>query len=94
MFFVLSALAEKVYNKNWNELVAEKFFRPLEMKNSYGSSAVLKKNDSLSLTYAYRDSFRLEETKQMDDLLAGGARSFHFHRPGSLVTNVDQWRNI
>lgn len=73
MFFVLSVLAEKLYNKNWNELVAEKFFRPLEMKNSYGSSAVLKKNDNLSLTYAYRDSFRLEETKQMDDLLAGGA---------------------
>ena len=73
MFFVLSVLAEKIYNKNWNELVAEKFFRPLEMYNSYGSSAALKKKDELSFTYEYRDSFRLMETKQMDDLLAGGA---------------------
>jgi CubicO group peptidase (beta-lactamase class C family) len=73
MFFVLSVLAEKVYNKNWNELVAEKFFRPLEMNSSYGSSAVLKNRDNMSLTYQYRDSFLLEKTNQMDDLLAGGA---------------------
>jgi len=73
MFFALSVLAEKVYNKKWNELVAEKFFGPLEMKNSFGSSAVLNSRDNMSLTYSFRDSFQLNETKQMDDLLAGGA---------------------
>jgi CubicO group peptidase (beta-lactamase class C family) len=73
MFFVLSVLAEKVYHKNWNELVAEKFFEPLEMKNSYGSSVVMKNRDNMAHTYQYLDSFVLEETMQMDDLLGGGA---------------------
>lgn len=84
MFFVLSVLAEKIYKNNWNELVAEKLFRPLEMNSSYGSSAILKNPQNMSLTYQYRDSFLLEETKQMDDLLGGGALL-------STATDLTRW---
>jgi len=73
MFFVLSVLGEKLYNKGWNDLVHEKFFQPLEMNNSYGSSMALPDRNDFTLTYEYKDSFLLDPTRQMDDLLAGGS---------------------
>jgi CubicO group peptidase (beta-lactamase class C family) len=73
MFFVLSVLVEKVYHKNWNEVVREKLFVPLEMKHSYGSYATSDRQEPRALTYEYKDSFRLDETRQMDDLLGAGS---------------------
>jgi len=73
MYFVLSALSEKLFNKNWTDLVNEKFFQPLEMNNSYSSYKAVANKSNMSLTYQYQDSFRLAETLQMDDLLGGGS---------------------
>ncbi|HET6766722.1 MAG TPA: serine hydrolase [Chitinophagaceae bacterium] len=72
-FFVLGTLAEKIYNKKWVELLNEKLFHPLGMKNSAGNYTSLKDHENLSRTYDYRDSFTLQETKQMDDLLGAGS---------------------
>ena len=72
-YFALGALAEKIYNKTWTELVTEKIFQPLGMNNTVASYTALKDREKLARTYDYRDSFKLEETKQMDDLLAAGS---------------------
>ena len=72
-YFVLGALAEKIYNKTWTELVTEKILHPLGMNNTAASYTTLKGREMLAKTYDYRDSFKLEETKQMDDLLAAGS---------------------
>jgi CubicO group peptidase (beta-lactamase class C family) len=72
-YFVLGALTEKVYNKAWTEAVTEKIFQPLGMNNTVASHTALKDREKLARTYDYLDSFKLEETKQMDDLLAAGS---------------------
>ncbi len=73
MFFALSALAGKLYNTTWNALVSEKLFQPLEMKNTFSSYVSRQDYSNVALKYEYKDSFRLEPTKQMDDLLGAGS---------------------
>ena len=89
-YFALGLLAEKIYNKKWVELVDEKLFHPLGMKNTAGSYTSLKDHENLSLTYEYRDSFKLEETKQMDDLLAAGSI---LSTAGDLARWLQMWIN-
>ena len=89
-YFVLGALAEKIYNKKWVELVNEKLFHPLGMSNTAGSYTSLKDYENLSLTYKYRDSFKLEEIKQMDDLLAAGSI---LSTSGDLARWLQMWIN-
>lgn len=73
MYFALGALGTRLYHKNWNDLVREKFFHPLEMSHSYPSHSAMDESDNIALTYEYEDSFRLQETKQMDDLMGAGS---------------------
>ena len=73
MFFALSALAGKLYNTTWNDLVSKKLFQPLEMKSTYSSYASRKDYSNVALKYEYKDSFKLEATEQMDDLLGAGS---------------------
>ena len=89
-FFVLGVLAEKIYNKNWVELVNEKLLHPLGMNNTAGNYTSLKDHENLSLTYQYRDSFKLEEIKQMDDLLAAGSI---LSTSGDLARWLQMWIN-
>jgi CubicO group peptidase (beta-lactamase class C family) len=84
MYFALSALSEKLFNKNWNDLLNEKFFQPLEMNSSYSSFKAIADKSNMSLTYKYKDSFRLAETFQMDDLLGGGSLN-------STATDLAHW---
>ena len=84
MYFALSALSEKIFNKNWNDLLNEKFFQPLEMNRSYSSFKAVADKSNMSLTYKYKDSFLLGETVQMDDLLGGGALN-------STVSDLARW---
>lgn len=72
-YFLLGALTEKIYDRTWTELVTEKILLPLGMNNTVASYTTLKDHEKLARTYDYRDSFKLEETKQMDDLLAAGS---------------------
>lgn len=72
-YFVLGALMEKIYNKAWTKVVTEKIFQPLGMNNTVASHSDLKDTGKLARTYDYLDSFKLEETRQMDDLLAAGS---------------------
>ena len=89
-YFVLGVLAEKTYNKRWVELVSEKLLHPLGMNNTAGSYTNLNDHENLSLTYKYMDSFKLEETKQMDDLLAAGSI---LSTSGDLARWLQMWIN-
>ena len=89
-YFVLGVLAEKIYNKTWTEVVTEKILQPLGMNNTVASYTSLKSREKLAKTYAYRDSFKLEETKQMDDLLAAGSM---LSTAGDLAQWLKMWVN-
>ncbi|MCU7549644.1 serine hydrolase [Chitinophagaceae bacterium LB-8] len=73
MYLVVSVLNEKLFGMDWNHILKNKLFAPLEMHNSYGGYEVIDNRSNLALTYSYKDSFRLEERLQMDDLEGGGA---------------------
>ena len=89
-YFVLGVLAEKTYNKKWVDLLNEKLLHPLGMKNTAGSYASLNDQENLSLTYKYTDSFKLEQTRQMDDLLAAGSI---LSTSGDLARWLQMWIN-
>ena len=89
-YFVLGALSEKIYNKTWTELVTEKILQPLGMNNTSPSYTALKDREKLARTYDYRDSFKLGETKQMDDLLAAGSI---LSTAGDLAQWLKMWIN-
>jgi len=84
MYFALSALSTKLYHKSWNELISEKLFYPLEMKSSYSSNATLNNYENIAFTYEYEDSFQIQDTKQMDDLM--GAASIN-----STAADLAHW---
>jgi len=73
MFFALSVLAGKLYNTTWSDLVTKKLFQPLEMKNTFSSYVLRKDYSDVALKYEYKDSFKLEPTNEMDDLLGAGS---------------------
>ena len=87
MFFALSALAGKLYNTTWNALVSEKLFQPLEMKNTFSSYVSRKDYSNVALKYEYKDSFKLEPTEQMDDLLGAGSIN-------STATDLACWLQV
>ena len=87
MFFALSVLADKLYNTTWNALVNEKLFQPLEMKNTFGSYISRKDYSNVALKYEYKDSFKLEPTVQMDDLLGAGSIN-------STATDLARWLQV
>src|SRR6476659_2427225 len=87
MFFALSVLAGKFYNTTWNDLVSKKLFLPLEMKNTYSSYASRKDYSNVALKYEYKDSFKLEPTEQMDDLLGAGSIN-------STATDLARWLQV
>jgi len=87
MFFVLSVLAGKFYNTTWNDLVSKKLFLPLEMKNTYSSYVSQKDYSNVALKYEYKDSFKLEPTEQMDDLLGAGSIN-------STATDLARWLQV
>lgn len=90
MYFVLSVLGEELYNKKWSSLIAEKLFLPLEMHASYSNFAMVKNHENIALTYEYEDSFQLQDTKQMDDLM--GAASIN-STADDLIRWMQMWIN-
>jgi CubicO group peptidase (beta-lactamase class C family) len=87
MFFALSVLAGKLYNTTWNDLVSKKLFQPLEMKNTYSSYVSRKDQLDVALKYEYKDSFKLEPTAQMDDLLGAGSIN-------STASDLGRWLQV
>jgi CubicO group peptidase (beta-lactamase class C family) len=87
MFFALSALAGKLYNTTWNDLVSKKLFQPLDMKNTFSSYSSRKDYLNIALKYDYKDSFKLEPTQQMDDLLGAGSIN-------STATDLARWLQV
>jgi CubicO group peptidase (beta-lactamase class C family) len=87
MFFALSALAGKLYNTTWNDLVAKKLFQPLDMKETYSSYNSRKDYSNIALRYNYKDSFKLGPTEQMDDLLGAGSIN-------STATDLARWLQV
>src|SRR5262249_49775937 len=73
MFFALSVLVTKLYNTTWNDLVNKKLIQPLEMENTFSSYGTRKDYSNIALKYEYKDSFKLGQTEQMDDLLGAGS---------------------
>ena len=74
MFFALSVLSGRLYNTTWNDRVSKKLFQPLEMNSTYSNYA--SRNNSYSnaaLKYVFNDSFQVQPTNQMDDLLGAGS---------------------
>ena len=87
MFFALSVLAGKLYNTTWNDLVDKELFQPLEMKNTFSSYSSRKEYSNVALKYEYKDSFKLEPTEQMDDLLGAGSIN-------STATDLARWLQL
>ena len=54
------------------------------MTNSYGNFAALKNKENIALTYNFKDSFQLQKTNQMDDLM--GAASIN-----STASDLTHW---
>ena len=74
MFFALSVLGGKLYHTTWNDLVSKKIFQPTEMNNTFSSYKLRQGHyDDVALKYEFNDSFHLEATSQMDDLLGAGS---------------------
>lgn len=87
MFFVLSALSERVYNKQWDELLSEKIFQPAAMKNSFGTYNNRKDYTDIAIAYEVITSFQPKRTSQMDDLLGGGSIN-------STITDMSRWLQV
>jgi CubicO group peptidase (beta-lactamase class C family) len=87
MFFVLSALAEKVHNKQWVELLNEKIFQPAEMTNSFGTYASRKGYTDTAIAYEFKKNFHALPTSQIDDLLGGGSIN-------STVIDMSRWLQL
>jgi CubicO group peptidase (beta-lactamase class C family) len=67
-YIMLSALAESISGLQWDKLLKEKVFGPLEMKNSYAMHSSIPANSELAFSYNYEDSFTLRTTGVADDL--------------------------
>lgn len=85
MFLVQGVLAEKLFNKKWEQLVKERFFDPLEMKSSVFSVKDMEKSDDASLGYmVYKDSLIFKMDYYNIDAMGPA---------GSINSNVNEMAN-